>query len=119
MGGMSDALEISFLQTNFVDAPLVYLALATSIPTNAAFGTEVTGGAYARVVCNYANPAVNPLVSPTIIFPVPTLDWGVVVGWGIFTQLTGGIYRAWNELPSSINITAGKQVAFQITLLAD
>ena len=119
MGGMSDTLEVSFLQTFFVDAPMVYLGLFTTIPTDVVAINEVSGGAYTRVLCNFPNPAVNPLVSPTIIFPVPTLDWGVVVGWAIFTEITGGVYRAWNELPSSINIIAGKQVAFQITLLAD
>lgn len=118
MGGMSDVLEISFLQTNFVNAPLVYLALTTTIPTDASSGTEVTGGSYARQLCAFPNPAVNPLVSPTIIFPIPTVDWGVVLGWAIFTQATGGIFRAWNELPSSINITTGKQVAFILTLTA-
>jgi len=118
MGGMSDALELSFLQTNFIDAPEVFLGLFKTNPTDVSATNEVTGGGYARQQMNF--PAVaNPLVSPEIVFPVPTADWGVVVGWGIFTAASGGLYRAWNVLTTSVNIVTGRQVVFTITLAVD
>jgi len=119
MGGMSDALEISVLQTFFVDAPAVYLGLFKDIPTDVSATNEVTGGGYARQLCNFPGPAVSPLVSPEIVFSVPTADWGIILGWGIFTASSGGLYRAWNELSTSINIVTGRQVVFTITLTAD
>ena len=115
MGGMSDALELSFLQTNFIDTPEVYLGLFKTIPTAVSATNEVTGGSYARQLCNFPTVA-NPLISPEIIFPIPTADWGVVLGWGIFTAVSGGLYRCWNELSTSVNIVTGRQVVFTITL---
>jgi len=118
MGGMSDALELSFLQTNFIDAPEVYLGLFKTVPTDVSATNEVTGGSYSRVLCNFP-AATNPLISPEIVFPIPTADWGIVLGWGIFTAITGGLYRSWNELTGPLNIVTGREITFIITLAPD
>ncbi len=68
------------------------LALYTVAPTDTTAGTEVTGGAYARVsltqnATNWpAASAATPSVKangPAFTFPAPTANWGVVVAWAV------------------------------------
>lgn len=84
-----------------------YVALYTVAPTDAAGGTEVTGGSYARVAVNatLANWAGTQAAASTtassgtggqtsnnntVTFPAPTADWGTVVAFGLFDSLTSG-----------------------------
>ena len=66
-----------------VTLPTIHLALFTAAPTDAGGGTEVTGGAYARVATAAANwgAASGGTISNTAVFtfPTPTASWGTVV----------------------------------------
>jgi hypothetical protein len=85
----------------------VYVGLITAAGSDAAAGTEVSGGGYARVqvACTLANwagtqGAGTTTVSTgssgttsnnnTITFPTPAAAWGQVVEFGVFDSATGG-----------------------------
>jgi hypothetical protein len=85
-----------------------YVGLMTAAGSDAAVGTEVSGGGYARVavaasLANWAGTqgAGTTTASTgtsgttsnniTITFPTPTGPWGQAVEWGIFDSPTGGI----------------------------
>jgi hypothetical protein len=100
----SDYLEAQILNhvlggTTFTKPATVHVALYTTAPTDAGGGTEVTGGAYARVAVtnNATNFPAATGTSPTtktngtaITFPQATANWGTVVGWGIRDAATAG-----------------------------
>jgi hypothetical protein len=84
----------------------LFVALFTAAPSDAGGGTEVTGGAYARVAVArattaWAAPADNAGSQQTsnsaaVTFPTPTANWGTVVAIGIFDAATLGnlLYHA-------------------------
>lgn len=106
MPGKSDMLEAAVLNSTLRGvafpsvAGSVYVSLHTADPTDAGTGTEVTGGAYARVAVaraagSWAVPADNAGAQQTsnsgvITFPNPTASWGTVTHFGIFDAATGG-----------------------------
>lgn len=84
-----------------------YLALFTAAPTVVGGGTEVAGGAYARVgvVASLVNFAGTQAAGSTtastgttgttsnngvITHPAPTANWGTVTHYAWFDALTGG-----------------------------
>ena len=105
--------------------PTAYVALFTVAPTSDAGtgGTEVTGGAYARVSTTGPNwnvpsassgtePATTPAStsnSATISFPTATANWGTVVAFGLYDAATSGNLLAfdflgnYSWLPASIS----------------
>lgn len=115
---VSEAAAMSnYLQNKFIDfllraqtftAPTtVYIALDTTAGSAAACGTEVTGGAYARVAVtsSLANWAGTQSAGSTaassgttgqtsnngsITFPAPTANWGTIVGFCVFDASSGG-----------------------------
>jgi len=92
----------------------LYAGLYTTLPTDAGTGgVEVTGGAYARAACGpgdawWSAAGVNLQV---IQFPLPTADWGLVIGVGLFTASSGGTPWVVRELREPINILAGEAAA--------
>ncbi len=92
-----------------------YVALFTAAPTDAGGGTEVTGGAYARVAVaratgTWAAPSGTPSATSNaaaITFPNPTANWGTVTHAGIFDASTAGNLLAWTALGTSRNILNG------------
>lgn len=93
----------------------LYVALFTVTPSDSAAGTEVTGGAYARV-------PVQPLdanwtaASPTdgltdnaaaITFLAPTANWGVIVASAIMDRLTGGNMLVWAPVTPNKTVNNG------------
>lgn len=99
-----------------------YVALFTAAGSDAAAGTEVTGGSYARVpvTASLANWAGTQAAGSTtastgssgttsnnnpITFPAPTANWGQATEWGLFDSLTGGTecIRAALTTPKTIN----------------
>jgi hypothetical protein len=75
--------------------PTVYIGLYTTNPTMPAGtgGTEVSGGAYARVALSGligAAAAGANASSSLIAFITATASWGTVIGIGVFDALTGG-----------------------------
>jgi hypothetical protein len=100
----------------------VFVALATTSGSAAACGTEVTGGAYARVsvtssLANWAGTqgATTTVASSgtsgqtsnnaTITFPAPTANWGTVVEFCMFDASSGGnlLWRAALTTSKTIN----------------
>lgn len=110
-GGKSDALEQSQLNealgaTAYTAPATTYVALYSASPTDASAGTELTGGAYARVAVtnNTTNwPAGNPKSNGTTIsFPPATADWSRAYSWQILDASTAGTRMYWGPLAQNI-----------------
>jgi len=102
----------------------LYLALYTANPTDSTAGTEVTGGAYARVAVtsSLANWAGTQGAGTTvassgstgttsnnavITFPAPTANWGVVTGVGALDASTAGNLLFYSALTTNKTINNG------------
>lgn len=101
-----------------------YVGLYTVNPTDAAGGTEVTGGSYARVAVastlaawagtqaaasTTASSGTGGTTSNngTITFPAPTANWGVITGFAIFDTPTGGNPLVWGALTTNKTVNNG------------
>jgi hypothetical protein len=107
-----------------------YVGLFTTAPTTDASasytGTEVTGGAYARVAVTSASgwsaitggsTAPSQISNSGVItFPTPTVSWGTVVAIGIFDAATNGNLLWWNNITSQA-IGVGVVASFAISAL--
>lgn len=124
-GSFSNFLELEVLDHVFgaavYTAPAtLYIALYTVAPTDAAGGTEVTGGAYARK--DVANNATNfPAASAgaksngvAVTFVTATANWGTVVAFGIFDAVTAGNLLAWADLAVNKAVNSGDTAVFNI-----
>jgi hypothetical protein len=107
----------------------LYIGLLTAAPSDSAAGTEVAGGAYARVAVagSLANWAGTQGAGTTvassgtggttsnngvITFPTPSAGWGVV-GWvGIYDASSAGNLLAYAALSVSKTINQGDAVTF-------
>ena len=102
----------------------VYVALATSASSDAACGTEVSGGSYARVAVtsSLANWAGTQSAGSTaassgtggttsnnaaITFPAPTANWGVVTGFCVFDAGTAGNLLFYAALTVNKTVNSG------------
>ena len=92
----------------------VYVGLFTALPTVGIGGTEVSGGSYARVEVssttgNWVAPS-NGETSNTapIKFPIPTADWGEVLGIGIWSAATSGALLLHGTISPTRTITNGQ-----------
>ncbi len=129
----SHATSLSnYLENKLVDAFLrgqaytmpatVYVALATTAGSDAACGTEVTGGSYARVavtssLANWAGTqGAGTTVASTgtggttsnnaaVTFPAPTANWGSVTEFCVLDASSGGnlLFRAALSAAKTIN----------------
>ena len=118
-GSFSDYLENELLDHVFKTGAFavptdIYVALYTVAPTDAGGGTEVSGGSYARKVCNTWNVAAAGAIANTaaITFAQATGDWGTVVAFGIFDAITAGNFLAWADLATSKAIQNGDTAQF-------
>lgn len=124
---MSDYLEgkliDAFLRGQAYTMPTtVYVGLATTTGSDAACGTEVTGGSYARVsvassLTNWAGTqSAGSTTASTgtggttsnnnaITFPAPTASWGTVTEFCVFDASTAGnlLFRAALTTSKTIN----------------
>ena len=125
---MADYLENKLLDhtlsaTVFTTAATVYTALFTAAPSDAGGGTEVTGGAYARIA--KTNNTTNfPLASggsksngTDIDFGTATADWGIVTHVAIIDAAAAGNYYFWGALNSSRDVKNGDSFKFAATKL--
>ena len=86
MTNYSEAALIDHLLRNtaYTSVATVYLALFTDDPTDAATGTEVTGGSYARESIAFDAAASRTLDNTSdVTFTTATASWGTVTHWGI------------------------------------
>ncbi len=101
--------------------PTAYIALYTAAPSDAGGGTEVTGGAYARVTTSGAswNAASGGSTSnaAALTFPAATASWGTVTHFGILDAATAGNLLRWGALTTSKTIGSGDTASFAIGAL--
>lgn len=126
-GALSDYLENKIVDTlvrgqAYTMPATVYVALATTAGSDAACGTEVSGGSYARVAVtsSLANWAGTQSAGSTtastgtsgttsnnnaITFPAPTANWGQVVEYCVFDAASAGnlLWRTALTTPKTIN----------------
>lgn len=108
----------------FTPPATMYVALFTAAPSDAGGGTEVTGGAYARVavVGSLANWAGTQSAGSTVAssgtggqtsnnaavtFPAPTANWGAVTHFALMDAASGGNMLAWAALTNAKTINNG------------
>jgi hypothetical protein len=141
MSAMSDYLENKCVDMLFRGGTMttpagLYHALYTAAPTDAGGGTEVTGGAYARInlaptATNWASTGgagttTNPSVGTSgttsnnvaITFPTATASWGTVTHVGIFDAVTGGNLLWWGPLTASQVVGIGGTFSFAISQIS-
>lgn len=96
--------------------PTAHVALYTAAPTDAGGGTEVTGGAYARVATAGTDWAASSGGSISnanaITFPAATAAWGTVTHFGVFDAATAGNLLFWAALTTSKAIASGDTASF-------
>jgi len=101
----------------------LYVALFTTAPSDSGGGTEVAGGAYARVSYAPSDTNWNATQGGTsgnssgtggqtsnalaITFPAPTAGWGTVTHFGLFDAVTGGNLLVWDALTAARTILSG------------
>lgn len=102
----------------------LFFGLVTAASGDAAAGTEVIGGSYARVsvaatLANFAGTqAAASIVASTgssgttsnnavITFPTPTAAWGVVIGLAVFDAVSGGNLLLYAALGANKTINNG------------
>jgi hypothetical protein len=104
----------------------LYIGLFTATPSDTGGGTEVSGGAYARVavtssMVNWAGTqaAASTVASSgtggttsnnaAITFPIPSANWGTANSFGIFDAATTGNLLFWGPLTVNRTISLGDQ----------
>jgi len=113
MAEMSNFLENALVNatlrnTTYTSPATVYVALFTTDPTDAASGTEVTGGSYARTSVAFAAPSNGAAASSAdCTFPTCTSTWGTVSHIGIFDASTSGNLLYHTPLDTSKTIETG------------
>lgn len=101
----------------------LYLALFTAAPSDAAGGTEVSGGSYARVnlapldtnwnatqggtTGNSSGTGGSTSNAVAITYPAPTGNWGTITHYGICDAITAGNLLVWDALTASRTILSG------------
>jgi len=116
--GVLNAQSASVLDT--ITNTTWYLGLFTTNPDAAGAGSiEVSGGAYGRQTLAAASWAAATAGDPSYItydaaitFATATANWGNIVGWGLFTALTGGSPQYWGTITSqAVNSGVAASVA--------
>jgi hypothetical protein len=141
MSAMSDYLESKcidhlFRGVSFTAPAALYIGLYTATPSDSGGGTEVTGGAYARVALapsttnwaatNGAGTTTNPSSGTSgttsnnsaITFTTATASWGTVTSVGIFDASTAGNLLWWGPLTSNQVVNTGGTFSFAIGALS-
>jgi hypothetical protein len=141
MSAMSDYLEnkqidLIFRGGTYTTPAGIYSALFTAAPTDAGGGTEVTGGAYARInlaptATNWASTGgatttTNPSAGTSgttsnnvaITFATATAAWGTVTHVALFDAVTAGNMLFWGPLTASQVVGIGGTFSFAISQLS-
>jgi len=140
MSAMSNYLENKLIDQLFrgQTAPAtstLYVGLLTSAPSDAGGGTEVSGGAYARVatassLANWAGTQAagsstassgtggQTSNNAAITFPTPTAGWGTVTHFGIYDAASGGNLLFHGALTIAKTINQADTVTFPAASLS-
>lgn len=127
MAGKSDYLENKVLDhilggPDYARPATVYIAVYTVAPTadDGTGGTEVTGGAYARVAVtnnatNFPAAAAGVKANGTVItFPTATAPWGTLVAFSVMDASTAGNMLFWGLLTANKIITTNDIAQFPV-----
>lgn len=123
MAGASDPKLRALLDADFGSGTPAtwYLAAFLTLPADDGTGyAEPSGGSYARI--SLTNNATNfPVATTTsgvtekangvaFVHANPTGDWGLIIGWGLFTVSTvgSGVCQYSNLLDGSITVRSGQ-----------
>lgn len=112
----SDYLENALLNATlrgvaYTAPTTVYVALFTSDPTDAATGTEVAGGAYARQSITFNAPTAGSTSnSADVLFPIATAAWGTITYLAVFDAATGGNMLYSGQLTTAKTIATDDQL---------
>lgn len=112
---LEDALLNAVLRGVAYTSPTtVYMALFTTIPTDANIGTEPPGSAgYARQAVTFDVPAGGSVQNlSTVTFGPATVSWGQVRWVGIYDAATAGNLLFWGSLASPKDIGVGQSLVF-------
>jgi hypothetical protein len=123
MGSFSDHWENEILdhvfKTGAYTAPTnIYVALCkTTIQdddTGSTLPGEVSGGAYARKVCNTWDAASGGATenTQTVTFAQATADWGTVTHFALCDHSSTGNMLAWGALSVAKNVQSGDTFTF-------
>lgn len=93
----------------------LFVALYTAAPGEAGGGTEVSGGAYARVQrdpsdANWTGASATDGLTDNaaaLTFPAPTANWGVVTHFTVTDRATGGNIRIYGALTTAKTVNNG------------
>ena len=121
MANISDYLENELIKHifrtgSFTKPTNLYYALFTAAPSDAGGGTEVSGGAYARVAVSVADASFDATSGTdgatantgAITFPAPSgANWGTVTHMGVFDAATTGNLLMHGALTTSRLISDG------------
>lgn len=129
-GAMTDTLETALINHLFrgtaYTAPATwYVGLLTAACSDSSAGTEVSGGAYARVgvasgTGNWAaTSAGNGTTSNVnaINFATPSAGWGTVTHFGLYDASSAGNLLVCQALTTSKTINSGDTVSFPASSL--
>lgn len=118
-----------FRDQTFTPPDPIYVGLSTSACSDSSFGTEVTGGDYARVsvassLANWSGTQSAGSTSASsgtggqisnnnpIEFPTPSAGWGTVTHWFLADASTSGNLLICAALTASKVINSGDEVSF-------
>lgn len=114
MSAASNYLETALFNvvlraTPYTTPPTVYLALFTSDPTDAASGTEVTGGSYARVAVAFGAPTNGSGTnSADVNYTTATANWGTVTHFGVFDASSAGNLLVHGVMTTPLAVNSGQ-----------
>lgn len=129
MAAMTDYLENKLIDQLFrgqayAFPATLYIGLLTAAPSDSAAGTEVAGGAYARVavassLSNWAGTQAAASTTASsgtggttsnngaITFPAPTANWGSVTHFAIYDAASAGNMLVWGALTAAKTVNNG------------
>lgn len=132
MGSVTDAVEVDILclitgqaTTIFTSTPLaaVYCRLTSTVPTDSTAGTEISNVDYTGIntKSKWAAPvsgAGTVANSVAIDFTAAaTVAWATIVGFELWTAVSGGTRLAWGTLTVNKTPQIGDPVSFPIGAL--
>jgi hypothetical protein len=120
----SDYLENALLGHVFKTAEYtqpthVYVALCKSTiddtHTGSTLPSEVSGGGYARALCDSWSPAVSGAIDNenSVVFAKATADWGTITDVALCDALTGGNVLVYGKLFNYKEVATGDIMAFE------
>lgn len=109
MGSMTNYLENVLLEgtvkaTTYTAPANVYLALFSTVCSDTAAGTEITGNGYARQEITFGTAALGEITSTAnVSFTASGGNWGSVVATGIMDASTGGNLLYYDTINKVVN----------------